>query len=660
MSACGSCDDEEVVRHKHEYVPAVTEPTCTARGYTTYTCGCGRDYVADYTDPLGHEYVGDICTRCGWIRHDHNYEKTTVEPTCTDSGYTRGVCSICGASYNTDFVDPVGHDYDNGTCTRCGYFNPEEHEHVYTAESTVEPDCTNQGYTKHICGCGHSYNSDYTDPLGHDFVGGKCTRCETLKPSKLKFTLSADGTFYVFNGMEEVNGTEIIIPSEYNGKPVKCIGEGAFNNSGIESIILPDSVVYINSRAFKECSGLKNLIVCGDVTQIYKNSFEGCYNIENVKASSLVLSNIPKTKLKTVEITDSVDSGLFDGCQNLTTATIGSGAKSIGYGAFYNCNSLTTVNMGNSVTSVGGYAFYGCTNLTSISMSQQLTSIGEQSFYNCNNLINIIIPDKVYIIGSSAFVKCDRLTIYCEAASRPNGWNADWNENCPVVWDCKNNNVATDGNIYIDEGGLKYLIKDGKAGVAKQANDIGNEVIIPSTILYNGVTYTVTSICDEAFRNCYKVTNITIPDSVVSIGYSAFSECTYLTNLVIPDSVTTISSWAFYHCSSLTSVTIGNGVTTIGNYVFNDCETLTSVTLGNSVASIGEYAFNNCTKLVSVTIPESMISFGGMAFYRCSSLKEIIYRGTQEQWGEIKKGRYWDRGTGLYIVHCIDGNVANK
>ena len=52
--------------HKHTYTAVVTEPTCTAGGYTTFTCeSCGHSYVGDRTEALGHDYVDGFCTRCG-------------------------------------------------------------------------------------------------------------------------------------------------------------------------------------------------------------------------------------------------------------------------------------------------------------------------------------------------------------------------------------------------------------------------------------------------------------------------------------------------------------------------------------------------------------------------------------------------------------------
>ncbi len=124
------------------------------------------------------------------------------------------------------------------------------------------------------------------------------------------------------------------------------------------------------------------------------------------------------------------------------------------------------------------------------------------------------------------------------------------------------------------------------------SNEYSGSVTIPSSVTYNGTTYSVTSI-----------------------GYAAFRACTGLTEVTIPESVTSIGDYAFYDCTGLTSITIPNSVTSIGWQVFRGCTNLTSVTIPNSVISIDEYAFYNCTGLTSVTIPESVTSIGRDAFY---------------------------------------------
>ncbi len=148
-------------------------------------------------------------------------------------------------------------------------------------------------------------------------------------------------------------------------------------------------------------------------------------------------------------------------------------------------------------------------------------------------------------------------------------------------------------------------------------------ITIPPSIVVKEQTYSVTSIGEEAFRRCYGLTSITIPNSVTSIGSSAFSSCHGLTSITIPNSVTVIRSEAFSGCRGLTSITIPNSVTSIGSSAFSSCSNLTSITIPNSVTSIEDWAFAWCQGLTSITIPNSVTSIEDWAFYNCSSLTSI-------------------------------------
>ena len=95
--------------HTHRYTSTVTNPTCTAQGYTTHTCSCGDWYRDNFTNALGHSYGA-------WEQNK--------APTCTAQGTEKRTCTRCSASQTRD-VAALGHNYSNGKCTRCGAADPK-------------------------------------------------------------------------------------------------------------------------------------------------------------------------------------------------------------------------------------------------------------------------------------------------------------------------------------------------------------------------------------------------------------------------------------------------------------------------------------------------------------------------------------------------------
>ena len=303
---------------------------------------------------------------------------------------------------------------------------------------------------------------------------------------------------------------------------------------------------------FDESSNLYREIYGATATSVF-NDYR--YNIVNVKLSDNV-----------TQIADSA----FSSYSRISSIIIPNSVTSIGAEAFSQCSGLTSITIPDSVTSIGYGAFRYCSGLTSITIPDSVTSIERLAFYQCSGLTSITIPDSVTSIGDETFYNCSALIIYCEVASKPSGWSSSWNSsNCPVVWNCNNNEADNDGNIYyIAESGIRYALQNNTATIIEQSRTISGKIILPNHITYKEILYPVTSIGDEAFSTCYGLTSITIPDSVTSIGYRAFSGCSGLTSITIPDSVTSIKTCAFYKCSNLTIVTIGNRVTSIWNYAF--------------------------------------------------------------------------------------------
>ena len=124
----------------------------------------------------------------------HNYEQTTIAAECERPGYIIMTCSSCGDSYVQKTLAELGHDYLNGTCTRCGQKEGETpHKHSYK-DIVTAPTCTEKGYTTHTCACGNSYVDTYVDALGHAWDEGKVTKEPTETETGVKtFTCTRCG-----------------------------------------------------------------------------------------------------------------------------------------------------------------------------------------------------------------------------------------------------------------------------------------------------------------------------------------------------------------------------------------------------------------------------------------------------------------------------------
>ena len=151
-------------------------------------------------------------------------------------------------------------------------------------------------------------------------------------------------------------------------------------------------------------------------------------------------------------------------------------------------------------------------------------------------------------------------------------------------------------------------------------NEYSGDIIIPSTVEYNGKIYDVVSIGVAAFLNCTSLTSVIIPNGITSIDEAAFQGCSSLTSITIPNSVTSISQSVFANCIKLTSVTIPNSVSMIKGEAFRDCSSLNSISIPNSVTSIGYYAFEGTAWLNNQ--PDGLV-YAGKVLYQ--------YKGTMPE-----------------------------
>ena len=499
----------------------------------------------------------------------------------------------------------------------------------------------------HAATCNHDVTADNA---AHTLVNNVCSVCDyqnNVDWNDFTFEPCDDGYM-----LKRYNGAaaHVNIPDVYNDLPVVSIGEDAFYHcDSLVSVTIPDSVTNIGARAFEWCIKLISIVIPDSVISINRYPFELCYSL-------VIYCETPKQPLawdsywnvyddyesrcpvvwncKQNNIAD--DGYVYDIVDEIRYGFKDSQAKVYGNNYSGDVTIPSIVNYHGqdfAVTSIGDYAFSYCISLISLTIPDSVTSIGGDAFIYCVHLAFITISDNVTFIGDYAFGNCSSLVIYCEAREQPSVWSSSWNEYkyddefCrPVVWNCKQNNIADDGYEYDVVDGIRYGFKDNEAKVI--GNNYSGDITIPSIVNYQGKDFAVTSIDDDAYGYCVSLTSITIPDGVVTIGFWAFGGCTNLTsvNFGKNSELKSIGDFAFEGCDNLTSIDIPNSVTSIDGYVFESCTNLASVNFGTNskLENIGQGAFDGCSSLTSVIIPDSVTSIGIQAFLDCSSLRSIF------------------------------------
>ena len=485
--------------------------------------------------------------------------------------------------------------------------------------------------------------------------------------------------------------TRIEIPSTYEGLPVVAIKDGGFDEcKKLQSIVIPEGVKIIGSRAFEGCGLLTEIVIPDTVERIGTDSFRYCTSLEKVYyggtpddwcgisfgaflavptcyGADIYFGGEVARDITLSEGVTEIKDFAFMGCESLEHLVIPEGVTSIGDQAFYGCTSLKSIVIPNSVRVIGDSAFYNCASLTAVDLPDDLQSIGRYTFYNCYSLTSLTLPDKVGVIGDHAFAHCSGLReLTLGDALRSIGDSAF--RNCTNIISIE---IPADVNNIAKSAfsGCHRLVEvinrsslgitagaDSYGSVAQRALEVhGNEssrlTVCDSYAFYlcdgeyrlvnyfgssprlslpascNGQPY---SINDYAFFGIGTVTKVIIPDGVTNIGNSAFEDCINLKQADIPGSVERIGYRAFSGCTSLDEMSIPDGIGEIAAYSFHNCTDLKRVSVGNTVTSIGASAFWGCTDLRGVTLGGGLVGIGRAAFYGCDSLTAVtIPEGTQ-------------------------------
>lgn len=340
-----------------------------------------------------------------------------------------------------------------------------------------------------------------------EFINGESTQSTsetTTAPEKeeysvgLEFSLSRNKKEYAVSDIGTCTDVDIIIPSEYNGKPVTQIADNAFyNNRDIKSVTIPDSVTYIGQNAFAYCTSLVTVNLPESVTEIDANAFMFCESLKNIElhakityigtdaflaCTSLKHISIPAeigldvlyifyaylSSLKSFEIAGESDQYyIIDG--NL----YGKLHNEVYFLGYAMNKEESTFIVPSDVDVIAPYSFsfypfkythienqgpatwvkydYDC-NLKKVVISEGTSTIMSNAFTFCIDLRKVVIPHSIVYIESGAFNFCQGLS-YIEYNGTIEEWEAinkgkDWYIDCPITTiKCIDGEISTNGTI---------------------------------------------------------------------------------------------------------------------------------------------------------------------------------------------------------------------
>ena len=171
--------------------------------------------------------------------------------------------------------------------------------------------------------------------------------------------------------------------------------------------------------------------------------------------------------------------------------------------------------------------------------------------------------------------------------------------------------------------GIAYnTLPDGTAEVGRNDN-CAADVVIPESVEYQGKTYRVTSVQDDAFSWHQTLQSVSLPESVTSIGAGAFFNCVSLKKVSIPGKLADIKSGTFGECKMLSEFIIPASVTSIGSAAFENCKSLSRLDIPKGLKTLESRSFCGCEKLEELLLPDELETFEDRMFIGCSSLQKV-------------------------------------
>jgi len=424
----------------------------------------------------------------------------------------------------------------------------------------------------------------------------------------------------------------LVIPDKINGYPVRYIGNNAFSDAPIKEVILPGTLLDLNTTAFKDNETLQS-VTFGEGAKSVSRAFEYCINLKNVVLPSTMekigYCAFAQTAIESVDLPAGlkvIGERAFD-CAKLKTITLPDGLKRIEGSAFWCNRAEGCLTIPASVTYLGGGCFYG-NNFTSV----------------------LILPEKMEMEGFPFDGGCP---VYAHRSVLEGNLYLIASHNIGIAfedlpYDPVTTPVATEGSI-------QYVAVDGKAYLV--SCDASGELTVPDTL--GGCP--VVALLPAAFVKAGGLTKLALPDSIEEIGEKCFVLCAaalerlpknlktlgyasfqqsgdkgmQILDGTIPDGVKEIPPDCFPG-AKIASLILPAGLEVIGDHAFSGSG-LKEVTFLGGVKTVGDGALS-CNEFTEITIPEGLERLGDRVFDMCGSLEKLVLPHSLKEIGEFLFG----------------------
>ena len=377
-------------------------------------------------------------------------------------------------------------------------------------------------------------------------------------------------------------------------RPCGASWNGVFEDSALESVVLPSTLRRIEHDAFAGCENLRSVGFPDGLERLGLRAFLG---------SGLERAELPASLR-------AIGQGVFAKCKHLRTVTFGDGLEVLGensypekkgaYVGVFEESTVESVRLPSTLRRIEYDAFNDCKELRQVRLLEGLEYIGRGCFYG-SGLEGLVLPSSVREVGPLAFTKCARLR-------------------------------SVELNEGLERLGEKEVVRD---------QEVQGKVFMESALEGVRIPSTLKVIELNTFADCAHLRTVEFAEGLEEICPGAFRE-TAVERVVLPASTRTVHQAAFAKCGHLKQAVLNEGLEALGmnEYdedgdqlygVFHECA-LEDVCLPSTLKRIEYGTFQECEHLSDITLPEGLEFIGRCCFFK-SGLEEIVFPASLREVG---------------------------